>query len=161
KEFAKVSQATYLEVSNGDVFLIWESASNAERLVSQLVSVLLPGGGKKEDTSKFLLAYTMPGDYTQLRERANYYFELVRTTAALSTEEAPAAALKSEAARGPLTPWSADQIARLLNEIDLRRYTRTQPIYRYENDKWTPVCEEYFISFEDLRRERFPRLEII
>jgi EAL domain-containing protein (putative c-di-GMP-specific phosphodiesterase class I) len=162
QEIAKVTNAVYAEMSNGDVFLIWEKIADAGRLIAQLVDVMLPEESKGEDTSKFVLTYSMPGDYTQLRERANHYVEVVRAAASMMAEGVPAEALKSEAARGPLTAWSADQIGRLLNEIDLRRYSRTQPIYRHEaGGKWAPVCEEYFVSIEDLRRERFPKLEII
>ncbi len=104
----------------------------------------------------------MPKDYTPLRERTNHYVEIAQTVSALGTGGTPAQVLKSEAARGELTAWSVDQIGKLLGEIDLRRYGRTQPIYRREPDgSWTAVCEEYFISFEDLRRERFPKLDLI
>ena len=79
-----------------------------------------------------------------------------------SLGNSPGHALRSEAARGGLTPWSVDQIGKLLEEIDLRHYGRTQPIYHHEdNGTWKQVYEEYFISFEDLHRERFPKLDLI
>ncbi len=162
RAFAKVTNAIFADMSNGDVFLVWEKPDDAKLLLAQLVDVMMPGRrGAPKKSSKYLLTYNMPADYAQLRERANHYIEVVRTASALPADSA-VNALKSEAARGPLTTWSADQIGKLLNEIDLRRYSRTQPIYRRGADgSWTPICEEYFISIEDLRRERFPKLEII
>jgi EAL domain-containing protein (putative c-di-GMP-specific phosphodiesterase class I) len=159
--FAKATNALFADMSNGDVFLVWENAANAQVLVSQLVEVMMPGGATPENIEKFLLSYSMPADYVRLRERANHYIEIVRAASAIPADGA-SEALRSEAARGPLTIWSADQINKLLSEIDLRRYSRTQSIYKRGSDgSWTPVCEEYFISIEDLRRERFPKLEII
>jgi EAL domain-containing protein (putative c-di-GMP-specific phosphodiesterase class I) len=51
--------------------------------------------------------------------------------------------------------------------MDIQRYARRQNIYRHASDQlsgksvWQSVAEEYYISFEDLRRDRFPKLEII
>jgi hypothetical protein len=162
KEFAKVTNGTYAEMSNGDVFITWEETHDAQLLSSRIVSAILPDGHGIEDTSQFMLTYHMPKDYTPLRERTNHYVEIVRSASTLGSETGPAAALKSEAARGPLTAWSVDQIGRLLGDIDLRRYGRTQSVYHYQADaKWKALYEEYFISFADLRRERFPKLDII
>src|ERR1700733_3953196 len=69
QEIADVTDAVYAEMSNGDVFLIWEQIANVEGLVSQLVAAMLPAESKGIDIGKFLLTYNMPGDYTQLRER--------------------------------------------------------------------------------------------
>ncbi|HEY4123171.1 MAG TPA: EAL domain-containing protein, partial [Rhizomicrobium sp.] len=86
------------------------------------------------------------------------YIEVARAAATIGS--VPGKALQSEAARGPLTAWSVDQIEKLLMEIDLRRYVRTQPVYEYRPDNtWLPLLEEYFVSFADLKRERFPKLE--
>ena len=162
QEFAKLTSGTYAEMSNGDVFIIWEETHDSQILSTRIVSAILPEGHSVEDTSQFLLTYHMPQDYTPLRERANHYVEVVRTSANMRNEASTSNVLQSDAARGPLTAWSVDQIGKLISDIDLRRYGRTQPIYRYQPDgTWKPECEEYFISFEDLRRERFPKLDII
>jgi EAL domain-containing protein (putative c-di-GMP-specific phosphodiesterase class I) len=159
QEFAKVTQGNYAEMSNGDVFIVWEETAATEALPARIVSAILPD---VKDTTPFLLTYHMPRDYTPLRERTNHYIEVAQAAATLHPGDSPSLALRSEAAQGALTPWSVDQIGRLLGEIDLRHYARTQPIYRRERDgSWKPVSEEYFISFEDLRRERFPRLDLI
>jgi EAL domain-containing protein (putative c-di-GMP-specific phosphodiesterase class I) len=162
QEFAKVTRGAYSEMSNGDAFIIWEETHETQILASKIIDAILPDGHGLEDTSQLMLTYHMPQDYVALRERANHYVETVRAAAALGAEAAPSQALKSDAVRGPLTAWSVDQIGRLLTDIDLRRYGRTQPIYHYEADGgWKSVSEEYFISIEDLRRERFPKLQII
>ncbi|HEU0117958.1 MAG TPA: hypothetical protein VFR09_04935 [Alphaproteobacteria bacterium] len=160
QEFAKVTNGSYNEMSNGDVFLAWEETPNTHALPTQIVNAILPDGHGVEDTSQFLLTYQMPRDYTPLRERTNHYVEVVHASG--MSNDVPSQALRSDTARGPLTAWSVDQITRLLSDIDLRRYGRTQPIYSYQADaSWKAVSEEYFVSFEDLRRERFPKLEII
>lgn len=161
QEFAKVTNGYYAEMSNGDAFLVWEESADTHVLPSRLLGALLPEGATTEDTGKFILIFPMPEGYIPLRERINYYIEVARSAALIGGSE-PANNLKSDIARGPLTAWSVDQIEKLLEEIDLRRYLRTQPIYEYGADgKWQPVCEEYFIGFEDFRRERFPKLDII
>ena len=161
KDFAKVTNGTYAEMSNGDVFFIWEETSDASLLPERLVSVLPIEKSERSSPDNFLLIYHMPGDYTKLRERANHYVEIVQTASNLPSD-IPADMLKSESARGPLTPWSVDQIGKLLDEIDIRTYARTQPIYRLDpQDIWNKISEEYFISFDDLRRERFPKLDLI
>lgn len=161
QEFAKVSNGVYAEMSNGDAFLIWEETAAAHGLPARLLGALLPDKNPAEDTHKFMLVYHMPNDYTPVRERINYYIDIARAAAVTGAGE-PAQALKSEAAHGPLTAWSVDQIEKLLHEIDVRRYVRTQPIYQYGADgKWQPIVQEYFVSFEDLRRERFPKVELI
>lgn len=162
QEFAKVTHGTYAEMSNGDAFIIWEETHDAPILSQRIVDAMLPDGHGMDDTSQFVLTYHLPLDYTALRERTNHYVELVRTAVTLGSDTDAAHALKSNAATGPLTPWSVDQIDKLLSDIDLRRYGRTQAIYHYQPDaSWKAIAEEYFISFEDLKRERFPKLEIV
>lgn len=162
KEFAKVTHGLYAEMSNGDAFIIWEETHDAQILTSRIVEAILPDGHGMEDTSQFMLIYHLPLEYTALRERANHYVELVQTAASLGSENDTMQALKNDVVQGQLTPRSVDQIDKLLNDIDLRRYGRTQFIYKYQADaSWQPVCEEYFLSFDDLRRERFPKLEIV
>lgn len=162
QEFAKASQGDYAEMSNGDVFIAWEEKPGVQVLPARIVAAILPDAAKSGDTSRFLLIWHMPRDYTPLRERTNHYVEVAQTVSTLGIGGSAAQVLKSEAARGELTAWSVDQIGKLLGEIDLRRYGRTQPIYKRDKDgDWEPICEEYFISFEDLRRERFPKLDLI
>ncbi len=161
QEFCKVTAGLYAEMSNGDVFISWEEKKDTNALPSRLISALLPEDMQNSDTSKFLLTFHMPTDYTLLRERINHYVDISRTAATIGGGE-PAQALQSEEARGPLTAWSVDQIEKLLAELDLRRYVRTQAIYEHQaGGKWQAVSEEYFVSLEDLKRERFPKLEIV
>jgi EAL domain-containing protein (putative c-di-GMP-specific phosphodiesterase class I) len=162
QEFARVTQGLYAEMANGDVFLTWEETPAALKLPERILGAILPLQPDAGDVHRFVQMYHLPQDYVAVRERANHYVETVRASASGGFDDAPAAqALKSEAARGRLTAWSVDQIGRLLAEIDLRRYGRTQTAYRRTPDgQWNPAFEEYFVSLEDLRRERFPRLEI-
>jgi EAL domain-containing protein (putative c-di-GMP-specific phosphodiesterase class I) len=159
QEFTKVTHGIYAEMANGDVFIAWEEKADTQTLPTRLITAILSEVEEK-DIPRFLLTWRMPKDYTALRERTNYYVELANANTTLNAT--PAQMLKSDAVRGELTAWSVDQIGKLLNEIDLRHYARTQPIYKLGPDKiWQPVAEEYFISFDDLRRERFPKIELI
>ena len=159
QEFCKITSGLYAEMSNGDVFLAWEESKDTHVLPNRLLSAVVPEGA--EDSSKFMLLFHLPDGYTPVRERINHYVEVVRAAAVIGQNE-PQQLLQTEAARGPLTAWSVDQIEKLLADIDLRRYVRTQFIYEYGVDgKWHPICEEHFVSFEDLKRERFPKLEPI
>lgn len=159
QELAKVTQGLYAEMSNGDVFITWEETPTTQQMPARIMSAILP---EMKDTTPYLLTYRMPKDYTPLRERTNHYVEVAQAAATLGNTDSAGLALRSEAARGGLTAWSVDQIGRLLGEIDLRHYGRTQPIYQREkNAQWKLISEEYFISFEDLRRERFPKLDLI
>lgn len=161
KEFVKITNGSYVEMSNGDVFLIWDASKDARALADRLVTVLPVDVNQSRDTSSFLLTYELPRDYTKLRERSNHYVEVVHAVSNL-VSETPAGILKGDNVRGPLTAWSVDQIGKLLDDIDVRNYARTQPIYRLNEDKtWRAISEEYFISFDDLRRERFPKLDLI
>ena len=140
--------------------LVMAMVVQVDQKLSQKRAALLPEDANAEDAGKCMLLFHLPEGYTPLRERINHYVEIARAAAEINANE-PAQALQSDAARGPLTAWSVDQIQKLLEEIELRRYLRTQTIYEYQPDgKWRPLCEEYFVSFEDLKRDRFPRLEL-
>lgn len=161
KEFARVTGGVYAEMSDGDIFIVWEETGDAKLLSERLLSVLPIEEPEAKHAGALLHTYHMPQDYTALRERANHYVEVVHAANSMKADT-PADALKSESARGPLTAWGVDQIGKLLDDIDVRTYARTQPIYRIdEREQWQAVGEEYFISFNDFRRERFPKLDLI
>jgi EAL domain-containing protein (putative c-di-GMP-specific phosphodiesterase class I) len=103
-----------------------------------------------------VIVYKLPDSYGVLRERTNFYIEKVQAAALMGNGEE-----RVEDAHGRMTAKNAEQIEQLLGEIDIRHYGRTQSLYRNVKDAWQPVGEEYYISFEDFRRERFPKLEIV
>jgi EAL domain-containing protein (putative c-di-GMP-specific phosphodiesterase class I) len=155
RDFAKITSGAYFEMSNGDVFIVWENAGDAQGLAQSIVTAILPE--QSGDATRFFLTYHMPKDYTALRERSNHYVEVVRAAVTMGH----GAGSDVTTAHGPLTAKSLDKISDLLGEIDLRQYSRTQNIYRRRPEGWQAVAQEYFIGFEDLRRERFPKLEIV
>lgn len=162
REFARVTNGFFADMSNGDIFIVWEGNADARTLISRLSDLLPPETAKAGDGKGWIQLFTLPADYTKLRERVNYYVDIARTQSKIDLVNGrPSRILQSDAARGPLTAWNADQIGKLLSDIDLSRYIRTQPIYRRkEKHIWEPTSEEFFISFEDLRRERFPRVDL-
>lgn len=162
REFARVTHGTYADMSNGDIFIVWEGNADTREIISRL-SDLLPQETTKSGNGKgWIQLFTLPANYMKLRERVNYYIDVARTLSKIDTVNGkPSRILQSDAARGPLTAWNVDQIGKLLGDIDLSRYIRTQPIYRRKDEQnWEPVSEEFFISFEELRRERFPRVDL-
>ncbi|MDD5587181.1 MAG: hypothetical protein PHY92_09575 [Alphaproteobacteria bacterium] len=159
--FAKDSAGIYAEMSNGDVFLLWPETGAAKSLADQVMNIVLPGGATPEDIDKFRLVYRMPAEYPSLRERANHYVDVSRDLASENAESSAGQLLQSENARGPLTAWSADQIEKLLQDIDIHRYLKTQPVYeRGPDGVFRPIFVELFIGIEDLRRAHFPKMEI-
>ncbi len=154
QSFAASTSGAYFEMSNGDAFLVWEHPGEARIISDRAIDAAL--APYKNNTNLFLLTYRMPENYALLRERANYYVEAVRARTTMGGTPD-----KVDESSGHLTAKNVDQIEHLLGEVDVRRYGRTQSIYRNTAGVWTTVAEEYFISFEDLRRERFPKLEVV
>ena len=147
------SHGVAMEMSNGDLFLVWDHVSAGQSVLPRLTA-LMPEG--KTD---YVQTYTLPADYMVARERANTYVEMVQNHT-LPPESIQA--LHGDAARGPLTAWSLDQIGKLLGDISLSDYTRIQPIYRRnERGLWLAEREEHFIGFDDLRRDHFPKLDLV
>ncbi|MER2519925.1 MAG: EAL domain-containing protein [Bdellovibrionales bacterium] len=161
REFAKVTRGFFTDMSNGDVFISWEGNADTRTIISRLSDLLPPETTKAGDGKGWISLFTLPADYTKLRERVNYYVDIARTQSKIDANGKPSRILQSEAARGPLTAWNVDQIGKLLGDIDLSRYIRIQPIYRRKGEhSWESVSEEFFISFEELKRERFPHVDL-
>lgn len=161
QEFATAKNATFCEMSNGDVFLVFAQTVQVQTITDQIMLTAFQqnlGGNDKEKGLKF---YQLPQDYNLLRERANQYVEMVHLAAERQDGSTPAQLLQSDAARGPLSAWSVNQIELLLNDINLRRYVRTQTVYKRNPDgRFVPVFDEFFIAFEALRNAHFPHLEL-
>ncbi len=158
RNFAQSTGGTYHEMSNGDAFLAWENAGDARIVADHALDAAL--AAHRGNAGNFLITYRMPESYAALRERTNFYVEEVHRNVNAN------AGKDIDENAGRLTAKNVDQIERLLKEIDIRDYGHIQCIYRDESAAgktgatvWTPVIEEYFVSFESLRRERFPKLE--
>ena len=150
-------------MANGDYFatLPLTAKNMRDGLAGKIAAAALPPSASEDDRSKLIHLYELPGDYAPARERANHYIEAARAAAQIgSANPAPERALQSDSVRGPLTPWALDQIVRLFADIDIRRYVRSQNIYQGDGARWTVIGAEYFVSADDLKRERFPRLDI-
>jgi hypothetical protein len=153
KAYAASTNGAFFDMSNGDVFLAWENPGEARLVASRAIDAAL--AEYKNNITLFLVTYRMPENYALLRERANTYIEEVRTKTAAG--ESPE---KVDESTGRLTSKNVLQIERILAEADVRKYGRSQNMYRDAKSGWTQVAEEYFISLEDMRRENFPKLDI-
>lgn len=149
-------------MSQGDVFIITPDQSAGRTAVLTAIARVLAAHQLDDATIlKLQQSFSMPQDYAAVRERANHYVEAARASAQIgAANPSPEQALHGDQVRGPLTPWALDQIVKLFGTIDVRRYVRSQTIYRFGAPGWTAAGAEYFVSVEELRRERFPRLDI-
>jgi EAL domain-containing protein (putative c-di-GMP-specific phosphodiesterase class I) len=148
-------------MSNGDVFLIVPTFENAQlKLLRENIGAVLNIADHIEP-EKYFFSYQLPKDYTTLRERANVYVELARATEVIGPVRQAENALQAEEVRGPLTAYSLAQVEKLLDNIDIKRYVRTQPIYMQgEDGEWEKQSIDFYISIQELKRERFPRLNL-
>lgn len=154
-------KGTYAEMTNGDVFLIWPKTEMAKHFPEQAMMVALPNGVAPGDLEKYTLLYNLPDEYALLRERANHYVNELRTSSTEEDENAPAKLLQSESTRGPLTAWSVNLIEKLVKEIDLCQFIRSQSIYEYQKDKsWKQSFDEAFVGLDDVKQKYFPHIDV-
>ena len=156
------AKAQFHLMSQGDVFIITADQQAGRTAVLTAVAKTLAAHHLNDaDILKLQQIFQLPQDYAAARERANHYVEAARASAQIgAANPSPELALHGEQVRGPLTPWALDQIVKLFATIDVRRYVRSQSIYRLAAGGWEVAGAEYFVSVEELRRERFPRLDI-
>ncbi len=161
QDFAKTTRGDYVEMTNGDAFLLWPTANAPRTLPAALEKVAIPLNSGTEGRDGLVKLFQLPADYAALRERINHYIEKERTAAISGQTATPTRSLHSEAARGPLTAWSVSQIEKRLNEIDLQGYLRTQTIFERQRDgAWSGLAEEWYVGFDELRRAEFPHVEL-
>ncbi len=150
-------------MTNGDGFLVLPPQPEGRELIfgAELVAAALPVGIDPGRTPvSWLQAFPMPESYIPLRERTNYYVELAKELDAI-TAETPEALLQASDVRGPLTAYSLSQIERLLDNLDIQKYLRTQTVWHRRTDRdWLPVYEENYVSTSELQQDNFPILEL-
>lgn len=147
-------------MGNGDLFLVFGllGAQQLQSLKHELFMMAFEGKSEAE-SDKYIVSYELPKDYTLLRERANAYVELANATEHLGAMQSANRALQSEHVFGPLNAWSLSKVEALLENIDIKRYIRTQPVYMQgDRGLWEKKYIDFFVSVTDLKRERFPRL---
>jgi len=155
-------KGAYAEMSNGDAFLIWPDSAMAKIFPEQALMIALPNGVAPDDFEKYIVLFHLPDDYALLRERANHYVYASREAGtARPDEDSPASLLQSEMSRGPLTAWSTNQIEKLIKEIDLCHFIRSQSIYEYQPDKsWRQLIDETFVGLDEVRLKFFPHIDV-
>ena len=147
-------------MDNGDLFLVFGllGAQQLESLKGELFATAFEAAAQT-DINKSVVSYELPKEYNDLRERANAYVELANTAEHLGAMQSATRALQADNVAGPLSAWSLSQVEALLENIDIKRYIRTQPIYMQgDRGVWEKSCIDFFVSVTDLKRERFPRL---
>lgn len=149
-------------MSQGDAFIIAPDQSTQYQAILASIATVFHQHDINDpaDIAKLMQAYSIPQDYAAARERTNHYIEAARASAQIGAANPAEIALQGDQVRGALTPWALDQIIQLFATIDIRRYVRSQSIYQHSPSGWQEIGAEYFVSVEELRRERFPRLDI-
>lgn len=162
QEVTKKYNGTLHVMSNGDSFIVapLQKEEQRKQMVAVLSALLFPEGAA-QDAERTVTLYTLPQDYTSLRERANTYMELARASEVMGPIRQAEAALLDEDVRGVLTPYSLAQVEKLLDNMDIKRYVRTQPVYTlHEDGVWEKLRIDFYVSVTELQRERFPRLNL-
>lgn len=163
-DVAKRLGAELYLMSNGDAFVVVDAkmARGEDPLPygEKLIRDTLPNGIEPGRSAlSWLEVYRLPDEYGPLREKADHYINLAKAVEAFQADT-PEVLLQEDHVRGPLTAYSLSQIERLLDDLDVRRYVKTQRIYERDGGKYFPVYEENYISTRDLQQEKFPRLEL-
>ncbi|MDD4617142.1 MAG: EAL domain-containing protein [Alphaproteobacteria bacterium] len=149
RTYAASSNGAYYEMSNGDVFLVWENPGEARLVSNRAIEAALEP--YRNNTAVFLLTFRTPENYALLRECTNEYVEQARAKAAALGEKVDA--------QGSLTAKTVDYIERILAEVDIKKFGRSQSFFRDTKGVFIPIGEEYFISTEELRRTHCPKVE--
>ncbi len=159
KNIVRKSSGEVYPMANGDLFLVMP-VHNAEQMADLKAALYAAMEVTTEaDQDKVITFYELPKDYTALRQRANVYVELVNASEHMGAIQTVTQALQAHDVQGPLTAWSLNQVELLLDKIDIKRYVRTQPVYKQdERGVWEKKQIDFFIGIADLKRERFPRL---
>lgn len=161
-EFAAGQGGTMHLMTNGDAFLVVPKkiTNDPTTYAARVLNDILPPGF---DPGRSAIALTqifpMPDSYMPLRERVNHYIELAKEISANVADD-PEKALQADHVQGPLNAYALAQIERLLADLEIRRYARTQTVFLRGDAKWQPFYEENFISTSELQKDKFPRLEL-
>lgn len=159
KAIVRKSSGESYAMANGDLFLVMALHNTAQ--LDDLKAALYAAMNitTENDQDKAITFYELPKDYTALRQRANVYVELANASEHMGAIQTATLALQAHDVQGPLTAWSLNQVEVLLDKIDIKRYVRTQPVYKQdERGVWEKKQIDFFIGISDLKRERFPRL---
>ncbi|MDX1923563.1 MAG: EAL domain-containing protein [Alphaproteobacteria bacterium] len=155
----KKSSGEVFAMANGDLFLVMPLHNSEETTALKTALYAAMEITTESDQDKAITFYELPRDYSALRQRANVYVEQANASEHMGAIQTATQALQAHDVQGPLTAWSLSQVENLLDKIDIKRYVRTQPVYRQdERGVWEKKQIDFFIGISDLKRERLPRL---
>jgi len=161
KIFMQSEKGFFTAMSNGDVFLTWEDLEENEHLKDQILKTVMKFKSKL-DSDEYYNIYKLPNDYIKIRTLIDEYMNPSKPSSSSKNNEIDCIQrLKTNKARGELSAWSVDQIECLIKKIDVHHYIRSQPIYKcIDSDNWERICDETFISFDELRQTYIPHTNI-
>ncbi len=147
---------TLAPLSNGDVVLLWPRFPDPAPFWSQIQAAC----AKDPLPNDMATTYYLPQDYEALRACIDGYIARAREQSLGSPQQEAEQALQSERARGPLTPWSLNQIEQCLARIDLTAFVHEQGIYeKRAQGHWELLYTERTISLDALRARFFPHTD--
>ncbi len=159
REWIITQRGQIFRMGNEDVVVLLPPRPDRLAVAALLEKTLQMGELKAEAWTAALHFYAIPEDYAALRERAEHYIAVARAAAPGGSASAELA-LKSENVRGPLTPYSLYQISRVIADLDMARFIRTQPVYEKTPNGWRPLFVECHVGLNDLKLEKFPRINL-
>lgn len=139
-------------MANGDMFVVVraDKVPKPDRFVEALLTAL-NASDDEESLSADARMYQVPTDYAALRERTNHYVTLA--------EGGDTNAIRPM--RGPLSIQLLAQMEKVLEDVDLGPYLRSQTALDFaQNDTGDPLFEELFTSLPQIRRQLFPEVSI-
>ena len=163
KDIARGAAGVVYPMRRGDQFLVFpiDVGSKIGEITEHIMTAAFPD--QKPDNSQdhpLVKVFTIPKDYTALRETANACME---DSAGKGDGAGGGPTIRpiEEDLDGMLNAWALSRLEIALAEIDLSPYMRAQMVFETDHQgHWRPLFEECFTSVTDLRRDKFPKLTL-
>ncbi len=165
KDIARSAGGVVYPMRRGDQFVVFpiDAGPKIGEMTDHLMLAAFPDhkaeGGPDQPLVK---VFTIPRDYTALRETANVCMEDPAAKAGDAIGGGgPTIRPIEEDLDGMLNAWALSRLEVALAEFDLSPYMRAQVVYETDHQgHWRPLFEECFTSVSDLRRDKFPKLTL-
>lgn len=164
KDIARGTSGVVYPMRRGDQFVVFpiDVGPKIGEITDHLMQAAFPDR-KVEGSPEHPLVkvFTIPRDYSALRETANACMEDPAKAAEGASAGVPAIRPIEEDLDGMLNAWALSRLEVALAEIDLSPYMRAQMVFETDHQgHWRPLFEECFTSITDLRRDKFPKLTL-
>ncbi|HYG91729.1 MAG TPA: hypothetical protein VD978_36390 [Azospirillum sp.] len=164
QELAAHFGAEFWPMPDMDAFVVFPESvfRNVPEFIDRVIANFFPDRVQDDlDQGQLVQRYTIPGDYANLRVRANDYLEAAARRAPCAAAAPQPPAERRAELEGPLNARLVSHLEDAVEGLDVGRYLRSQTVYRVGVDgSWQPFYCEYFTGMEDLHRENFPKVQL-